>query len=207
MNKLNSVLNNRLFVRQSKMTSNHFIIKNRSGVHITKKRVPTLISANKINKQRKTVKFLKLKCTLLYAYPLVNLIFFGRNTVNNFPVNLFIYQFFAIPTLYIYKSTFLVVSFYIYLIAGVIFNRTMNPTIRYHGILSNFLDITLLCFMMGKGVIPPYFKWSIVQPIWDSLIYTLYCGCTFYCLSFAIRGKTPTFPKYFQNAIKEILGQ
>nr|BAS01961.1 translocon of the chloroplast inner membrane protein [Amorphochlora amoebiformis] len=163
------------------------------------------IFAKRFKKERKTVKFLRLKCTSLYLYPLINVIFFGRNVINDFPGNLFIYQLLALPTLYIFKSTFLLIFFYIGLIAGIVYNRRIDKTVRSHAALSNFLDISLLIFLISKSIFPPYFKWSIAQPLLDCILYTFYVGCTIYCLVYASMGKVPTLPKSIQKVINEIL--
>jgi len=167
--------------------------------------VPKARSKSRLGKPKQNLKFLRLQATIPYIYPIVNIVFYGRNTYSSYPISLFLYQFMAFPTFVFFKNTLLILTFYMLLLYGIVFNKNVNKTVRFHGAIANMLDLTLLCLMGYKALVSPYIRWSYMLPLIDSFLFTFYLGLVLYGFYYACKVQIPTLPRLIQKRIDEFL--
>nr|ACF24511.1 chloroplast inner chloroplast membrane translocon Tic20 [Gymnochlora stellata] len=184
-------------------------LRNTSNIFQTKKRSHILLHSNKnkfIKQKRNEGKlYLKFRSTVLYTYPMINIIFYGRNVYNSFPGNIIFYQIFAFPSSIFLRTTFTMLISYLLLILRTVFNPNTQKIVRYHAILANYLDLLLLITYSLRFLVFPFAKWSVIQPLADCILYSITTSIIMYCAWCATKLKKPVLPHFLQKQIDDIV--
>merc|ERR1712227_1124662 len=112
---------------------NKFKFYKKNNIYCSRQKLTNTINTKSINRSiinystfSKKDRYAKYKTPFLYIYPLATLILYGRNTMNQFPINLVLYQLSGVILNYFFRNTFLIIVLYMFLIFAIIFNKNID---------------------------------------------------------------------------------